>query len=87
MRGLLASVFSEFDILITPAAKGEAPKDLTAIEGGAFNVLWTLMHVPCVTLPCFSGPNGMPVGIQIVGPQHEDRQTLAWAGWVDEVLR
>ena len=87
VRGLLAGVFSEYDILITPAAKGEAPKDLAAIEGGAFNVLWTLMHVPCITLPCFSGPNGMPVGIQIVGPQHEDGQTLSWAGWVDEVLR
>ncbi|MBT4671724.1 MAG: amidase, partial [Rhodospirillaceae bacterium] len=84
---LLAPIFGDFDILITPAATGEAPKDLTIIEGGAFNGLWTLMHGPCVTLPAYSGPNGMPVGLQLVGAEGSDGATLAWAGWVDEALR
>ena len=87
VRGLLAPIFGDFDILITPAATGEAPKDLTIIEGGAFNGLWTLMHGPCVTLPAYSGPNGMPVGLQLVGAEGSDGATLAWAGWVDEALR
>ncbi len=86
VRGLLAGIFGDYDILITPAATGEAPKDLTAIEGGAFNGLWTLMYGPCVTLPAYSGPNGMPVGLQLVGPEGSDAATLAWAGWVDEAL-
>jgi Asp-tRNA(Asn)/Glu-tRNA(Gln) amidotransferase A subunit family amidase len=87
VRGLLAGIFGDFDILMTPAATGEAPKDLTTIEGGAFNALWTLMYGPCVTLPAYSGPNGMPVGLQLVGPEGSDGETLAWAGWVDEALR
>lgn len=87
VRGLLAAIFGDYDILITPAATGEAPKDLTSIEGGAFNGLWTLMYGPCVTLPAYSGPNGMPVGLQLVGAEGSDAQTLAWAGWVDEALR
>lgn len=87
VRGLLAAIFGDYDIMITPAATGEAPKDLTTIEGGAFNGLWTLMYGPCVTLPAFSGPNGMPVGLQLVGPEGSDAETLAWAGWVDAALR
>jgi Asp-tRNA(Asn)/Glu-tRNA(Gln) amidotransferase A subunit family amidase len=87
VRGLLAALFGDYDFLITPAATGEAPKDLTAIEGGVFNALWTLMYVPCVTLPAFTGPNGMPVGLQLVGPQGDDAATLRWAAWVDEALR
>ena len=86
MRGLLAAIFGDYDVLITPAATGEAPKDLLAIEGGAFNALWTLMYAPCITLPAFSGPNGMPVGLQLVGPQGGDAATLRWAAWVDEAL-
>jgi Asp-tRNA(Asn)/Glu-tRNA(Gln) amidotransferase A subunit family amidase len=87
VRGLLAGIFQEYDILITPAATGEAPKDLTAIEGGAFNSLWTLMYAPCVTLPAFSGPNGLPVGLQLVGAQGSDAATLGWAAWVENALR
>lgn len=86
VRGLLAGVFDDYDIFITPSAKGEAPQDLTAIEGGTFNSLWTLMYAPCVTLPAFTGPNGMPVGLQVVGPQGQDARTIANAGWVERAL-
>ncbi|MDP6427175.1 MAG: amidase [Rhodospirillales bacterium] len=85
-RALLAGVFDDYDIFITPSAKGEAPQDLTAIEGGAFNSLWTLLYAPCVTLPAFTGPNGMPVGLQVVGPQGQDARTIANAGWVERAL-
>ena len=33
VRGLLAAIFGDYDILITPSTTGEAPKDLKAIEG------------------------------------------------------
>jgi len=70
------------DFLLTPAAPGEAPAGLGWTGDPIFNYLWTDLHVPCVTLPAGTGPNGLPLGIQIVGRRGEDRQTLAWAQWV-----
>ena len=48
----------------------------------AFNSLWTLLHVPCVTVPVGTGPKGLPLGVQIVTGFGRDREALAWAEWV-----
>jgi len=74
------------DILVTPAAPGEAPKGLEWTGDPAFNVIWTSLHVPCVTVPAGKGPNGLPLGIQIVGRRGDDRAVLAWARWVQAAL-
>ena len=70
------------DVLITPSAPGEAPKGLEWTGDPAFNYVWTSLHVPCVTVPAGLGPNGMPLGIQIVGRRGDDKAVLAWAQWV-----
>ncbi len=70
------------DVLITPSAPGEAPKGLEWTGDPSFNFVWTCLHVPCVTVPAGLGPNGMPLGIQIVGRRGEDKAVLAWAQWV-----
>jgi Asp-tRNA(Asn)/Glu-tRNA(Gln) amidotransferase A subunit family amidase len=70
------------DILITPSAPGEAPAGLEWTGDPAFNYIWTSLHVPCVTVPAGLGPNGMPLGIQIVGRRGDDKAVLAWAQWV-----
>ena len=75
------------DILVTPAAPGEAPAGLEWTGDPAFNFIWTSLHVPCVTVPAGHGPNGLPLGIQIVGCQGSDKAVLAWAQWVAAALR
>ena len=42
--------------------------------------------MPCVTVPAGTGPDGLPLGIQIVGRRGEDRAALAWAQWVAAAL-
>jgi Asp-tRNA(Asn)/Glu-tRNA(Gln) amidotransferase A subunit family amidase len=74
------------DVLITPSAPGEAPKGLEWTGDPAFNYIWTSLHVPCVTVPVGTGPNGLPLGIQIVGREGDDRAVLAWARWVEAAL-
>lgn len=86
-RAALARVFEDYDVLITPAATGEAPADLNIIEGGSFNSLWTHMYVPCLTIPAFVGPNGMPVGLQVVGPHGADEALLAAGAWIEARLK
>ena len=74
------------DVLVTPAAPGEAPAGLDWTGDPAFNFIWTSLHVPCVTVPASTGPNGLPLGIQIVGRRGEDRAVLVWANWVAAVV-
>ena len=76
-RAYLAhEVFSRFDVLITPATAGEASQKLTGLEDQTFCPLWTMMHGPCVTLPLFKGPNGMPMGLQVVGAVNRDAELI-----------
>jgi len=75
------------DVLVTPAAPGEAPKGIEWTGDPGFNYIWTSLHVPCVTVPAGTGPNGLPLGIQIVGRQGDDRAVLAWAQWVAAAMQ
>jgi Asp-tRNA(Asn)/Glu-tRNA(Gln) amidotransferase A subunit family amidase len=88
LEGRLAfpSVMDGLDILLTPSAPGEAPVGLDWTGDASFNYIWTGLHLPCVTVPAGQGPNGMPLGIQIVGRHGEDRAVLAWAQWVAAAL-
>ena len=74
------------DVLVTPAAPGEAPLGIEWTGDASFNLIWTSLHVPCVTVPAGVGPSGMPLGIQVVGRRGEDRAVLAWARWVAAVV-
>jgi amidase len=46
---------------------------------GAWSGLATLCGLPATAMPVGLGANGLPVGVQIVGPYLEDRSTLAFA--------
>ena len=80
-REAMAGLFERFDFILTASAPGEPSDDLTGIQKSSFNRVWTMMHGPCITLPAFSGPNGLPVGVQLVGPTGGDDRLIQLAGW------
>jgi Asp-tRNA(Asn)/Glu-tRNA(Gln) amidotransferase A subunit family amidase len=67
-----------FDAVLAPSAPGEAT---LGREPGRplLNQIWSLLHVPCVNVPGFRGPAGMPVGVTLTGPRFTDRAVLAVA--------
>ncbi|MGH6923032.1 MAG: amidase [Propylenella sp.] len=82
----LEPLFDKYDAIVTPAAPGEAPS-IETTGNPIFNGLWTLCGVPAVSVPLLAGPNGMPVGVQVVGRRGEDGRLLRTARWLVESLR
>lgn len=78
------AMLRRFDVVLAPAVNGEAPVGLHYAGDPSFQALWTLLHVPSITLPAHRGPNGMPVGIQVIAPAGEDRKLLRAALWMRE---
>jgi Asp-tRNA(Asn)/Glu-tRNA(Gln) amidotransferase A subunit family amidase len=85
-RARLDDVFAEFDVLLAPSTVGEAPEGLDSTGDARFNAIWTLAWTPCVTLPAGTGGNGLPLGIQLVGPRFGDEKLLDAAAWVEARL-
>lgn len=85
-RAVMEGKFDDIDAILTAPAPGEAPAGLERTGNATFNLLWTYLWMPCVTLPFNRGPKGLPVGIQLVGRQHEDARLLDVAGWVQGAL-
>jgi Asp-tRNA(Asn)/Glu-tRNA(Gln) amidotransferase A subunit family amidase len=68
------------DAILTPSAVGEAPVGPEQTTGDAImNLMWTLLHAPCVNIPGATGPNGLPVGVTLAGPRLGDARLLAVA--------
>jgi Asp-tRNA(Asn)/Glu-tRNA(Gln) amidotransferase A subunit family amidase len=84
-RRWLAEHVKNVDAIITPSATGEAPIGLASTGDTAMNRLWTLLHGPCITVPVGDGPNGMPLGLQLVALPRADAHLLAVAKWVANV--
>jgi amidase len=80
-RRRLAEAFDDHDVMLTPGAFGEAPVGDFGFAGAPLYQIWTTLHVPSITMPAFKGPNGMPVGAQLVGRRHDDRKLFACARW------
>lgn len=79
LRHMVDAALPEDAIFLTPAATGPAP----ALEAGtgspAFNRIWTLLGLPCCTVPILKAQDGMPIGVQIVGATGNDRGVLRMA--------
>jgi Asp-tRNA(Asn)/Glu-tRNA(Gln) amidotransferase A subunit family amidase len=82
VRHSLHDLFADYDALLSPSASGEAPLGLSSTGDASFCAIWTTTHVPSVTLPLFTGPNGLPVGAQLVARRDHDRALFETARWV-----
>jgi Asp-tRNA(Asn)/Glu-tRNA(Gln) amidotransferase A subunit family amidase len=85
-RAQLADVFTDVDVLLTPSAPGAAPLGLDNTGDPVFCRIWTALHTPTVNIPAGHTAQGMPLGLQVVGPVAGDALTLAAAHALHQVL-
>jgi Asp-tRNA(Asn)/Glu-tRNA(Gln) amidotransferase A subunit family amidase len=79
----LEELFQErCDAILTPAAPGPAPRGLESTGDPSFCTLWTLTGMPAITLPLMNAADGLPIGVQLVGPRHGDARLLRTARWL-----
>jgi Asp-tRNA(Asn)/Glu-tRNA(Gln) amidotransferase A subunit family amidase len=71
-----------YDAILTPSALSAAPKGLSSTGDPAFCTLWTLCGMPAITLPLLQSADGLPIGVQLVGPRHGDARLLRTARWL-----
>jgi Asp-tRNA(Asn)/Glu-tRNA(Gln) amidotransferase A subunit family amidase len=76
-----------YDAILTPAAFGTAPAGLESTGDPAMCAVWTLCGMPSLSVPLMQGANGLPLGVQLVGPRHGDARLLRTARWLVDHLR
>jgi Asp-tRNA(Asn)/Glu-tRNA(Gln) amidotransferase A subunit family amidase len=86
LRSRFHRMIEGFDAILTPSAPGEAPPMKAAVADATFNGMWTLLHVPCITLSGLAGPAGLPVGVQLVARRGEDAHLIKVADAVAPLL-
>jgi amidase len=80
------AVFDGLDVLLAPCVDGEAPEGLEYSGNPRLPGLWTAIRLPTLSLPTHTGPNGLPVGIQLIGRYRDEDRLLSVAKWVLETL-
>jgi len=83
------ALFDDIDILISPTVAWVAPgSDLSVVDDEGtiemrFMAPWNLTGHPALTIPCGLAEDGMPAGLQMIGPRSGDARLLrlaeAWA--------
>jgi len=81
----IAARMAEGEVWLTLPAPGEAPEG-TATGDPVFCRVWTALHLPAISLPHGLGPNGLPLGIQMIGRYASDPSLLAAAIWLEGLL-
>lgn len=79
---LLELFEQRYDAILTPAAPGVAPRGLASTGDPGFCTLWTLCGMPALSLPLMQSTEGLPLGVQLVGPRHGDARLLRTARWL-----
>lgn len=65
------NLLSGYDAIISLSTAGEAPLK-NVLENRDPALIWTLTHLPVVSVPMFKSPNGLPFGFQLVARKYND---------------
>lgn len=73
-------MLSAYDVVLCHSTAHVALKGLHSVEQKDPCLVWTLCRAPAVNVPAFTGPQGLPFGLQIVSRRYRDYTLLEFAG-------
>ena len=91
----LVEIFHTSRILVTPTCSGVAPfaDEMTSSVNGESTANWVqftypfnMTRSPAATVPVALSSGGLPIGLQLVGPQHGDLVVLRTAAALEAAL-
>lgn len=75
-RAAVAPLRESFDLLLAPSALGAAPASLETTGDAVMCRAFSLLGLPACNVPAWWREDGLPVGVQAVGLDHDDRAFL-----------
>jgi Asp-tRNA(Asn)/Glu-tRNA(Gln) amidotransferase A subunit family amidase len=81
-RREVLDLFAGYDAVVGPAAPGPAPAGLTATGDPVLSRAWQALGLPVVTVPGLRTAQGLPLGVQVIGPPHSEPALLRTASWI-----
>jgi Asp-tRNA(Asn)/Glu-tRNA(Gln) amidotransferase A subunit family amidase len=72
---------------ISPSTIGPAPRGLESTGDPVMNLPWTQAGLPAINLPAGKSPDGLPLGLQVIGNWYKDEALLFWAKDIERALR
>jgi Asp-tRNA(Asn)/Glu-tRNA(Gln) amidotransferase A subunit family amidase len=72
----LDEILGNYDIAISIGTSSSAPdRDVTEIDDPS--LIWTLCHIPSISIPYSTCPNKLPFGLQIIGKRYSDYKLIS----------
>jgi len=86
-NAFLSEVFEDYDAILTPATPGPAPAGIEATGSPVMNTIWTFCGTPAINLPILQSPEGLPMGVQVIGEKNDDARLFRSTRWLLDVLQ
>ncbi|HBT33856.1 MAG TPA: amidase [Pusillimonas sp.] len=93
----LNGVFGVYDLLLTPTTSAPAsrlpgshesePAQLNWFASNSFAFPFNQSHQPGISMPAGTSPDGLPIGLQIVGRKYADQQVLSFSTEIEPLLK
>jgi aspartyl-tRNA(Asn)/glutamyl-tRNA(Gln) amidotransferase subunit A len=85
LRREVDALLASGDCLVLPTVSGPAPAPDTTGDA-SFQAPFSLLGLPAISLPSGLSADGLPLGLQLVGPAFGEASLLAAAAWCERVL-
>lgn len=82
-RHAMDAVMDSVDVMIGPAATGEAPRTLMDTGDPVMQTLWTFTGTPALSVPFTRGKQSLPIGLQVTARREWDARVLGFAAFLE----